>query len=125
MTVLVINDDMREEIARVRDHALTHPFNVQQVELRNIDSATSPGCDERFTCLLPKDYRCVFSIDSNRAGKTFRHLSVSIATKGRYPSPLAVNVLMKEFGFTKSLKECCFWTEEEFEAVNVIEPIYL
>lgn len=54
----------------------------------------------------------------------FRHLSISVDTKGSLPSPQAVELLAEEFGIAFPPKSGLVWTEE-FEpghhAVNVIE----
>lgn len=45
-------------------------------------------------------YRVVFTITVDREGKAFRHMSVSIPRKDRYPNEMAVWTICTMLGFT-------------------------
>jgi hypothetical protein len=62
--------------------------------------AKPPGLDARYRCFLGT-YRCVFSFTiDRRAKKVYRHLSISVPTRGRLPQPPVAVLIAKMFGFT-------------------------
>lgn len=74
--------------------------------------------------LIPFGYRAAISFEEQPAG-IVRHLSVSVDTKGRVPSIPAVEMIAKEFGFTKLDPSTTRIWVEEFDpghmAINVVQ----
>lgn len=65
--------------------------------------------------LFEHGYRAALSFEEQPTG-LFRHLSVSVDTPGRLPSPEAVMMLSEAFGFRQPFLTQCIWWLEEFEA---------
>lgn len=61
-----------------------------------------PGDDPRFVIFL-NTFRVVFTF-SVYQGALWRHLSISVPEKDKYPNPIAAFTIAKEFGFSG-------WTE--------------
>jgi hypothetical protein len=99
----------------------------------------TPGDDPGHTCIIPFEYRCVFTLDQaqKRDGSGIiwlRHLSVSVG-KDKWPNQVAVSQLMEEFGFRQKLcdmtgkplnSKVAVWLENEHDddmpkAINVVE----
>jgi hypothetical protein len=94
MRPLVIDDAARTAVAEVVAHAM-QPENYYEPG----SSPQPPGDDPRHIVLL-NTYRAVFSITRAPDGKLFRHLSISVPRKGKYPNEFAVLAIADLFGFT-------------------------
>jgi hypothetical protein len=90
---LVINDKAKAAVAEVVAHAMDEQ-NYYEPGISN----QPPGDDPRHVVLL-NTYRCVFSITKAPDGSLFRHLSVSVPAKGKYPNEFAVLAIADLFGF--------------------------
>lgn len=90
MRPLIIDDAARAKIARVVAYAMDHPY-------RPGPGAITPGDNPNFVANL-STYRAVFTF-THHGGQVFRHLSVSVPSKG-YPNPAAAFFIAHEFGFT-------------------------
>jgi hypothetical protein len=93
MRLLAINDETRAAVAEVVAHAM-HEQHYYEPGISN----QPPGDDPRHIVLL-NTYRCVFSITRAPDGKPWRHLSISVPRKGKYPNELAVLTIANLFGF--------------------------
>jgi len=73
---------------------------------------------------LPIGYTCALSFEAQPAGLC-RHLSVSVAEKGRVPAPQAMAMIAKAFGFRSFPPDPGHvWLEEwrpGHEAVNIVQ----
>ena len=73
------------------------------------------------------DFYVTFSVESGHPGGNVRHMSMSVARDGRVPSPSAVSLVSKFFGFEGELSACdAMWIEnlsDGGEAVNIIQLI--
>ena len=120
MRPLIIGEEQRAEIQRVRRHAEAHPFSRADLQ-RLIKTSVRIGNDPNFTCTLPVGFRVTFTIEEQPAGLC-RHISVSVDTDGRWPSEAAVEMIMQEFGYRGGLKSALtVYPEEPQQAINVIE----
>lgn len=139
--LLVLDEKSRIEIKRVRDYAENHPYTISQIRAIQNGVGIIPGNNPNHVCTIPHGYYCAFTLDQaplkDGSGITWlRHLSVSVGDGNSCPNPVAVNELMKEFGFRqqvcdfagKFLKEAklALWIENEHEpdmpkSINVIE----
>jgi hypothetical protein len=93
MRPLIIGPDERAAISTLVGFA-AEPENWFHPE-----SGIVPGLNPAYAVHVPIGFRCVFTI-TQAEDKRFRHLSISVPDKGRYPSPEAAVMLAKEFGFT-------------------------
>lgn len=90
---LVIDRVLRSEAAKIVRYADKHHYIVGE-------SGQVPGDNPRHVLKTDFGYRCVFSYTVLH-GKKFRDLSVSVATKGKYPNQFALYAIATElFGFT-------------------------
>jgi hypothetical protein len=93
MSQLVINDKTRALVAGVLSYATSHWYVPSQ-------SKVVPGDDPGHVVRL-NSYRCVFSFTLDQgSGKVYRHLSISVKGKGKYPHPFAAFSIADLFGFS-------------------------
>lgn len=131
MRPLLVAGKERAAIKAVIEKARAHPVRWEQIKdtavppVGNLDlKDRKPGSRPPSPwVLIPFGYRCNFSFEEQPTGM-FRHLSISVDTKGKVPSPQAVEMLSEEFGVAFPPKAGTVWTEE-FEpghhAVNIID----
>jgi hypothetical protein len=93
MRPLLVSDEVKVRVKEVVDFALGNLYHPGKSE-------TIPGDDPRHTVEIPVRYRCVFSITVDPEGKPWRHLSISIPKKEKYPNPISAFVIAALFGFT-------------------------
>jgi hypothetical protein len=96
MRALIIGPDEQATIAKVVAYA-TEPGHWYTPG----PSAAIPGDNPEYVAHVPDGFRCVFTFTQHE-GKLFRHLTVSVNAKDKYPSPEACVSLAREFGFTAS-----------------------
>lgn len=90
---LIIDDALKAEAARIVRYADKHHYIVGE-------SAQVPGDNPRHVLKTVFGYRCVFSYTVIH-GRKFRDLSVSVASKGKYPNEFAFYTIATDlFGFT-------------------------
>lgn len=133
--ILVIDNDARDRIAKTIDFAKRNPFSVERIQKIIARKEKMAGDIPEFVCHLERGIRCCFTIEQHpnkidpNKSESVRHLSVSVAGSGNYPSIECVNILMKEFGFQSTIEdhpdELVVYLEEAVEAVNVIELLNL
>lgn len=115
-----------EEIARIKAavaYADAHRVTFETLLHIRVGLARPPGDDPRFVTMIPFGYRCVFTIEKQPMGWC-RHLSVSVPNgRGLCPNPLAVDEIMKHFGFRPTPSEHKMWLEKEQSAVNLLETL--
>jgi len=81
---------LRSKIALLVSYAQEHHYHP------GVDP--TPGDNPKFVLNLGA-YRCVFTFTESH-GRLWKHLSVSIPRKGKFPNPAAAFTLATEFGFT-------------------------
>lgn len=125
---LVIDNEVRKEIERVRKHAEKNVYTLDDLLDMKNGQLGPPGNDPNFTCHIPMGFKVVFSIEHQPGGK-MRHMSMS-SGPGRLPSQQAVEMVMHEFGFKAPtiLDLYNVSIEEEipgktYAAVNVLELV--
>jgi hypothetical protein len=87
---LMIDAVARAKIAHLIEHARENHYHP------GIDPI--PGDDPKFVIHL-NTYRVVFTFSVDR-GALWRHLSISVPEKDKYPNPIAAFTIAKEFGFS-------------------------
>ena len=121
MTVLILDDEARQQIQEIKLYAENNFFTLEQLR-KIIEAKESIGNDPRFSCIIETGFRVVFTIEQHPGG-WMKHFSASVNNQGRYPNEEAVGMLMTEFGFTRNLRDCHVFLEKSEEAVNVLEPV--
>lgn len=121
MRALIIDENSSRKIKQVIEYAKKHPHNVEIIRKRMTGDYPVPIDYEGFTCVIPMDFKCVYTIEEHPHGWS-HHLSVSVPEPTKLPNIEAVKMLMREFEMTTPIKECHVWLEDcEFNrAVNVL-----
>jgi hypothetical protein len=126
-TPLVIDN---EELAALRQYAEENPISAD--EMRAIMAGEAPVVGERegYDRNFDIGFRVVFTVEehpqSDGTTKWLRHMSMSVATPGRSPSPPALGLIGEQLGFpTKDneldYEKCQLWAEEgNEEAINAV-----
>jgi hypothetical protein len=130
-TPLFIDNQVKEEIFRVMEYAWKHIIPVG--ELAKSGKLPDPVGDTMdHVVIIPVGFRVVFSIENQGNEKIMgkqtygkcRHLSMSCEKKGRLPTPIALDMVIEEFGFINPLYHCAMWVEKsEVDSINVLEPV--
>lgn len=97
-TVLVMGDEEKQKLEDLKAYAEEHPLTMDDL-LDIMHGAPAPGDRPEYTCLIPFDYKVVFTIEPNARQVPIRHLSISVKAKGRLPLPEACQMIMVHLGF--------------------------
>jgi len=119
---LIIDEQVLGFIKRVSDHAEANRIDFQNMKAIAESIQKPVGDNDNYVCYLPVGFRVVYSIEEHPLGWC-RHLSVSVDTVGKMPSIPAVEMIMREFGFTGTINDQLnVWVEKE-RAINVLQKI--
>lgn len=132
---LVIDEDAKTSIKKVKAYAENNPYTVSRLKLIGEGKMQPPGDDPNYGCNINFGYKCVYTLDQgtdrdNGEPIWVRHLSVSVEETNKWPNEHAVDLLMKEFGFRQTVTDknakLIVWLEnkDDFtkpQAVNVAE----
>lgn len=120
MYTLRLDDESKKLVDDVVAFAKKYPMTLET--LQKIASGAMPAAGDlgKYTCILPDDFKCVFSFEYHPGG-LMRHLSISHRVE-KYPHRQAVKLIMQFFGFTRSLEQCAVWNETPYRAINIVEP---
>ena len=122
MRALIIDDEAKIEINKVLTYAEAHRIDLTATTKMMSGEQDPVGDNALYACYLNDGYRVVFSFEEQPCGWC-RHLSVSVDAEDMFPSPPAVELIMKEFHFSGGLNECInVWIENE-KAVNVLQQV--
>lgn len=137
-TGIIINDEIRQEIFKVVEYAYKNVVPLYKMAENGKLKKGMPNPiagDDGFIIIIPNGFKVIFSIEDQGSEKKgergglgkCRHLSMSINKKGRIPNPIAVDMVMEEFGFDNPFYHCAIWSEgfggNTQIAINVLEPI--
>jgi hypothetical protein len=129
-TPLVIDDAVREQIKALVELAEANPVQVRDLlERLQVPEQKRQHMAQmtRQTIEVPLAFLVTYSIEHGHPVGPCRHLSMSIAREGRVPSPEAVWMIAKEFGFWGELKDCsAIWPEDlqgHGKAINIVQPL--
>lgn len=134
MSILCIGPDEKEAIQRATEIARANAIPWEQLKDYVLDSnrevvklGDRPKGFERVqsqNVLIPVGYRAAISFEEQPAG-ILKHLSISVATKGKIPNVHAIIMIAEEFGFAVGKAgEGRTWLEEFAPghfAVNLIQ----
>ena len=131
MTPLVIDDDVRAEIARIAKNAEANPTPLETMEkLASGDSAPG-GLNKEFTIWIPVGFSVTYTHEVQPGNVVCRHMSMSAGDNNKVPHPEAFKMMMELFGFVNTLDDLIemgsIW-EEAFSgdtclAINAVEPL--
>ena len=123
---LVLDNNAKQLVAAVVAYAELNRIPLGMMKQLAANSGqVAVGDNPNRCCIIPFGYRCAFSIEEQPAGWC-RHISISVDGNGVAPNEIAVQELIKLFGFGDIRKAYCF-TESipggNKVAINVIERI--
>lgn len=98
--LLVINDEVKADIARVKQYAADHVFSLARI-ISMISGEERVGDDPGFQITIPMDYLVCYSMEMQPPPLNLcHHISISINDKDpkALPHPIAVNAILTEFG---------------------------
>src|SRR6266849_9544266 len=114
MRPLVIGEEEKGKLHRIREYAEKHPYSMaEMLDLLN-GEAKGAGLNPDLQCILPVDFRVVFSIEAQKHGQA-RHLSISVPGRGKVPNEFSCLMVMDELGFQSKFigGKCRIWLAEE------------
>lgn len=140
MSMIMVDDSVREEIAAVIKHAQDNVVDLagmrERGELESGEPNPIAGDQKEHIVFVPPYYKTVYSLENHGDGDDEKiglgickhfSMSVNLDDPGKLPDPLAVDMMLEEFGFAHPLYECIIWVEQfgpgTNRAINVIEPI--
>lgn len=71
-------------------------------------------------------WEITYTVEEHKEGVPCRHLSLSAPNKNRQPIPAALDMVISNFGFKGSFRDCAVWPEELLHggvAINVLQPM--
>jgi hypothetical protein len=105
MRPLVIGPDQLARCAEIRRYAEANVYTMDEMKgVMILGAEVAPGTDERFRCVIPMGFRCVFTLEQQPEPVGLcTHLSVSLADgrPGGCPNPMAMTEIQKAFGLTE------------------------
>jgi len=110
MRPLIIDNNTKAQIKKIVDYAENHPVSLTYMEGVAKGENPPPGDNSNYRCMLcylgkpGTGYSCVYTIDQSKTKQWMRHLSVAVDGDGS-PQPIAIDMLMQEFGFRGRLCE--------------------
>lgn len=124
MSVLIIDPDVIKSVNKVKDYAIKHPMNVDEMKSVILNKASPVGDRPNHSVIIPKDFRVVYSVEEQIDAEMYHHLSISLINKEKsLPSIPAVEEIMNLFGMGTNLKNCRkIWIENDV-AVNILKNI--
>ena len=100
MRALIITNNERTRVKRIVEYA-KQPEHWYRVGRADGVVDPTPGDNPSYTCHLPFWFRCVFSFTHDvSADKLYRHLSVSVPSRGRLPNVTQVGIIADLFEFS-------------------------
>jgi len=95
--MLIINDEVRSEIEKVKQFAVQHPISTEDIQKIVKGEMPPPGDVPYFTCMIPIGFKAVYTIEYQPAGEC-EHISISTAACGQMPTNEEVEQITEAFG---------------------------
>ena len=122
MRALIIDEKSRVDINKLIDFSKIHQYKIDDLK-KVMEGLQEPAgnCPDH-VIHLPEGFRVVYSIEEQPKGLC-HHLSISV-DGNLYPSEVAVQEIMKEFGIKTKISQCTsVWIEKEVRAINILDLI--
>jgi hypothetical protein len=131
MTALVLGEKERELLADLRVNALSNPIHLNEEIVEKLAHSkeyrnTHLMLMAKFTIDIPMGYAVTYTIETGHPAGPCRHMSMSVTTPSRMPSPEAVNLIAEYLGFVGGYEACTCWIENvgpNKQAINLIQPL--
>jgi hypothetical protein len=103
LRILVIGEAEKEAASRLVAFAERPENHYKPPAPNDTAPGPAPGDNPNFVVRF-LDYRCVFTITETPQG-IFRHLSISVPAKNRFPHPAAIQEIAHLFGINGTVEE--------------------
>lgn len=135
MSMVIIDDNIRNEIKRLIKNATEKPTSYETMKKLSKGQPAPGGVNTDFTMYIPEKICVTYTHEEIKEDVMCRHISISVSIKGRVPHPAAIIMIMEEFGFKnipKSLNpnewsNLIIWDEKFGDktqtAINIIEAL--
>lgn len=113
------------KLKELAQFAEKNPYTLDDMLEISNGTAPPPGDTKDYVYHLPLGDKVVFTHELQPGG-VGRHLSMSVPRVNKFPSIVAVQMIMDALGFKNALDKCKVWTEEiskDHEAINIFEFI--
>jgi hypothetical protein len=119
MRLVQIDDYVRNEVIKVKQYALEHPFGVKQAEAVLAGTSLPVGDNPDHVVHIHDGIRAVYSVDIHN-DKKYHHLSLSSETG--YPGIPEAEMVLEVFGMGTSVQNLeSVWIEENMRAINFLK----
>lgn len=125
MRPFIVDDNLKKQIAEVVEYAQQHVYSENYIRTTIDGTKPVPGNIDEHVIQTAFGYKLVFSY-AEQKGTTYRLLSMSVDTPGKYPNPLIVQEVIELFGYHNKLEDCIVREESlplGMKAIQVIEEI--
>jgi hypothetical protein len=125
MTALIIGDGERAAIAALKQRASRHVTTIKADSpelLVNVGDKVR-AANMAHTIHLPIGYRVTYTLEDQPIGR-IEHISISVTRPGKMPNPVAVEMILEEFGMRPLADSDSMWIEAfepRREAINIAQ----
>jgi hypothetical protein len=129
MRPLVINEEVRAHVARIKEYAGEHAMNIFEL-FRMVGEKKAVGDDLNLRIVIPFGYRVIYSQEQQSVGLC-DHISISVDLEEKpekpvLPNAYAVAEICQLFEMAPLDESITIWVEEIQDgglgAVNVLSP---
>jgi hypothetical protein len=126
MTPFILDEAGRTALKQIVEYGRKHPYREGTMKAIVEGRYAPAGDNEKRSCVLPINFKIVYSLEEHPGGNWCHHLSVSGGAKGKVPSLPMVEMVMAEIGFKGNVtKQYNVWLEDIDDgekAVNILGP---
>jgi hypothetical protein len=125
---LLIDDGARLRISHLIDKASRHITPLEAVRAggeRRAAGVETDDANNAFTITIPRGFHVTYTQEKQREDCVCAHISISVedAQPGFGPNPVAVQVILQEFGFKHPLENLPSWTSRTEDGALIVEFI--
>jgi len=129
MRILQIGPETKEDIEKLLKFADENRYSTAMLKLIEDGSLDPPGDNPDYMLYIHDGYRVVYTVEMHphkeegKEGIWLRHISISVDKKGKYPQPVAVQMILRAFKMSDDFDKCVGWTHKESESINLLQEL--
>jgi len=124
MRTLQIDARAKVNITRLINYATDNKLDFNIIQKIASNQLPPAGDNPLYSCELNDGFRIVFTIEQQPDKNWYRHISISVNDRNKLPHPAAVELILSEFKFIGSIKDCHCWIEKTIPtAINLIQKL--
>ncbi len=127
-SIMFTGDFQTKQVQDIIDYSTANPTSYEDLKKITAKELPCAGQDIKHILLIPLDIKVVYSHEEQKYKEKLimcRHISVSVKQKGRYPNPVAVDIILEMFKFRgRVIDTSCsliVWDDKEQQAINILE----